>query len=238
MVGLQKISDWSDSPCVVAASGPSLTREAAENIRRAQFRGWKVIAVNDAYKLLRGADILYAADLRWWRSQDGAKAFLGERWCCKDYLEPPDAERIADARRFNLSLIGVKFSAGFSTNPDYLHTGDEAHSGFQAVNLALLLGSPRVVLIGYDMRTVDGQSHFFGDHPEGLRSWFQKAHPDKYYASWVRAYKPDARIVNATPGSAITCYERQDLDEALRWNDRVHRDGTLADAGADRHSAA
>jgi hypothetical protein len=45
-----------------------------------------------------------------------------------------------------------------------LATGHEL--GYQAVNLAYLLGAERVVLLGYSMKPLpDGRMHWFGDHP-------------------------------------------------------------------------
>jgi len=33
------------------------------------------------------------------------------------------------------------------------------------VNLAVQLGAARILLLGYDMRAVDGKTHWFGEHP-------------------------------------------------------------------------
>jgi hypothetical protein len=231
--------DWAGKPCVVAASGPSLTPDAVWKIRQARwFNDWRVIVVNDAFKRLPRADILYAADLHWWRYYEGAKDFYGQRWCCRDFECDPSDERKELAEKFGLRLVGVKYANGFSRDDRWLHTGDEGHSGFQAVNLALLLGCPKVVLIGFDMRRVDGQTHFFGEHPGCLRPWMQEKEPQAYYASFVRAYRKDERIVNATPDSALKVYPFVELDDALRWDNSLYRDRAVADAGSDRDSAA
>jgi hypothetical protein len=37
------------------------------------------------------------------------------------------------------------------------------------MGLAFLFGAARIVLVGYDMREVDGRRHFFGSHPRPLR---------------------------------------------------------------------
>lgn len=82
-----------------------------------------------------------------------------------------------------------------------------------------------MVLIGFDMRHVDGRAHYFGEHPDGL---YKSADGD--YRNMAKAYPPDARVVNATPGSAITAYPIMELDEALRRDDSVHRHGAVAHA--------
>ena len=81
---LQRIKpDW-QCPVVVAATGPSLTPAVAAEVRRARWplEKCRVVAVNDAYRLLPYADILYACDERWWEVHIGdvRKSFYGERW--------------------------------------------------------------------------------------------------------------------------------------------------------------
>jgi hypothetical protein len=86
------------------------------------------------------------------------------------------------------------------------------------LNLAILFGSKRIVLVGYDMRCVDGKSHFFGDHKS--KDFHQCS--DQEYRNFARHYDIAARtlpkdihIVNATPGSALTCWPVMPLEDAL-----------------------
>ena len=62
-------------PCVVVASGPSLTAEDVDYCRERAA----VIVVNDNYKLAPWADVLYAADPEWWDLHQGAPSFQGDR---------------------------------------------------------------------------------------------------------------------------------------------------------------
>jgi hypothetical protein len=225
---------WSDEPCIVAASGPSLTEDVVNKVRSARwFNSWRVICINDAYKRMPRVDILYAADERWWARHEGAKDFVGERWSCYEFAEYGSREKLSYMETYGLNLVNIADGNEFSTDPAFIRSGRTGHSGFQALNLALLLGSPFIVMVGFDCRIVDGMSHFFGDHPDGLRRNGPEA-----YAAFAKSYVPNSRIVNATPGSAIDVYQRVELDEALRWDDRVHRNGPVADAGTNRECAA
>jgi hypothetical protein len=213
---------------IVVASGPSLTTSVVQSVRFARWmQGWRVVCVNDAYRLLPHADVLYASDMRWWRTHDGAKEFRGERWTSHSHSIGYVDDKSLVASEYGLRCVGAADGAGFSSDPQCIHYGNPAHSGFQALNLALLFGAHRVILVGFDMRHVEGRAHFFGDHPTGLRT-----SNDAAYRDMARAYVPDDRIVNATPGSAITCYRNMQLDEAIiRWPDRsLYRDGTVAHA--------
>lgn len=234
MVELQKINpDWVGDPCIVMATGPSLTKEIAQKIRFARwFESWRVICVSDAYRMLPYGDILYSCDWRWWRHHNGAKEFHGERWTCHS----TDASLIDDksivAHEYPIKLVQAAAGAGFSSDPSRIHYGDPSHSGFHAVNLALLKGASPVVLVGFDCR-VNGQSHFFGDHPHPLRQC-----PDEGYRHMAKAYPADTRVLNATQGSTIDAYEFIELDEAIRRYSRRYRDRPVADVAADRHCAA
>jgi len=216
--------DWADAPCVVAASGPSLTKEVAWKVRKARwFDGWHVIAVNDAFKLLSYADILYGADIGWWRLQDLSK-FHGARWSCHSRSTGFCDDKSEVYRALSLRLVEAREGRGFSADPQFIHYGVQSNSGFHAVNLALLIGAPRVVLVGFDMRRVDGKSHFFGDHPAAIRRQTED------YNGFVQAFPADSRIVNATPESALKVYAQVELDDALEWDGYVHRDGSVASA--------
>ena len=54
---------WPDQPVVIIGAGPSLTAVDALAAYRACPT---VITVNDAYRLLPQAPVLYAADAQWW----------------------------------------------------------------------------------------------------------------------------------------------------------------------------
>ncbi len=232
MISPRKISSvWAD-PCVVVASGPSLTPEIAHRIRMARWSDqWRVIVVNDAYRLLPHADILYACDWGWWRHHAGAKDFSGERWTCHSNSQSFIDDKSLVAHEFDVNLVEARDGKDFS-HSDCIHYGrPQPSSGFQAVNLALLMGSPLVVLVGFDGHAKNGK-HFFGDHPPHLNRG-----TDEGYRQFARAYPPDSRILNATPGSTIEAYERVDLAEVLR--DRgLHRHRPVADGSANRDCAA
>lgn len=201
---------WQDRAAIVAATGPSLTEDVADRCRRAHQDGTHaVIAVSDAWRLMPWADALYSCDARWWEQHK--PAFTGDKWSSHHL---PDNNKLAAAERHGLNLVRGRAGQGFSVDPECVHYG--ANSGFQAVNLALLFGARRLVLVGFDMRLVAGRSHFFGEHPAGLRR-------TSNHQNFIRAFEIAAAsmpggidIRNATPGSALTCFPSIDLDQALQ----------------------
>lgn len=199
---------WSGR-CIVAASGPSLTPEVAELCRNE-----RVVAVNDAYRLLPWAEVTYACDTAWWEIHHEAAA--GERWTSHSLSPKNDKTMVAD--RLGLRVIEGRGNVGFSRDPGYINYA--SNSGFQAVNLALLWGADPVVLIGFDMREVDGKSHFFGRHKPPLRD---SAQWNTWIGNFAKAaemlWHPRPTIINATPGSALKCFPMGALADVLR--DRI-----------------
>jgi len=199
---------FADQTVVVAGSGPSLTREIAY-----RCQGAAAIAVNDAYQLFPDAAVLYACDAEWWEVHGGCPDFAGEKWSSHSVDTGGHNDKREVAEKYGLKLVEGRDRDGFSFDPACIHYG--SNSGFQAINLAILFGAKRVVLVGFDMRVVDRKRHFFGDHPAPLRN-------DGGYGSFIRTFARAAKslpdniqIINATPCSALKCFPIMELQNAL-----------------------
>jgi len=191
---------------------------------------WRVMAVQDVYRVMPWSDAMYGCDSRWWDIHGYCGGYIGHKYSTHDEA---NNKKLEAAEKHDLQIVRGAHGSTFSRDPELIHYG--SNSGFQAVNLALLLGCPYIALVGFDMKLTGGKAHFFGDHPKGL-------HNNKDYGRFTREFDIAAkklegvRIVNATPGSALKCFEQMELADAL--NGGVYRDGAIADAGADRGCAA
>lgn len=99
---------------------------------------------------------------------------------------------------------------GLSSRYGVLHRGK--NSGYQAINLAYLLGATVIILLGYDMR---GSGHFFGHHPAPLR----RCRDYSAFVARFRTIDPSQhgiRIINCTPDSGVDAFERAELADILR----------------------
>lgn len=189
----------------IVATGPSLRGARLDGLAK-----FPVIAVNDSYRLVPFADILYACDPPWWRYHEFAPGFHGERWTQHQGPKSWPMEAAANGLRVIRSAAGHSIS----TDPGLIFTG--WNSGFQALNLAILGGARRILLLGFDMRRDDAASHWFGEHPAPLR----RSSP---YDAFVRAFHNAAaeiealgvKVVNCSPTSAITCFPRVPLESVL-----------------------
>lgn len=154
--------------------------------------------------------MLYFADSRWWawhRERPELKAFAGEIASIESSGAEVTEERVHLLRQWGPTQV--------SADPEALGTGQ--NSGFQALNLALLAGALKVILLGYDMRYDGGRSHWHEGHPikTGEDSYRQYS---RFFSEFLTALAgpfAGARIINATPGSLISCFPRASLTEAL-----------------------
>lgn len=195
---------WPGSTVVCMGTGPSLCQADVDAVRGRA----RVIAVNDAYHnratSCLWADVLYACDARWWKWHDGAPAFKGLK-----YALDPKAAAWPDVQV--LRNLGIK---GLSLDPSGLKTGH--NSGYQAINLAVLLGASRIILLGYDMQG----DHCFGSHPS-------KAGPNLalFRLMFPELVKPlkaaGVEIVNCTRKTALECFPRATLADTLSRNSDV-----------------
>lgn len=196
-----------DSIIVCVGTGPSLCAADLRELYHDQRA--VVIAVNDAYRVV-AADVLYAADVRWWQWHVNVP----------DY-DMPRLKYVADAAalEYRRALIPIHVTKrdGLETKPIGVSSG--GHSGYQALNLAVHFGARRIILLGYDMQSaVDDplrhHAHALGEHPD-------QSHPT--YASRIGVYETIVQplidlqidVINASRASAITAFRRLPLHAAL-----------------------
>jgi hypothetical protein len=166
--------EWNGATVVCIASGPSLTREDVEVVRQKNSAGkCKVIAVNREFETAPWAEVMFAADYRFWLEYHGdiSREFLGEKWTIDQQA----------AKRFKLNYIGRNWGQGFSRSPGLINTG--GNSGYQAVHLAASWGASRIFLLGYDMKSTNGRHHHYGAHRNGLAN-------GKGFNLWIASFKP------------------------------------------------
>jgi hypothetical protein len=179
---------------------------------------------------------MYGCDERWWLAHKGATDFAGERWSSHTNAEVND-KRECHAR-FGLSIVYGEHGKGFSTDQNKIHYG--SNSGFQAINLAILMGATRIALVGFDWQQVDGKSHFFGEHPAGWAApQFRTFNAEIEYAA--KHLPAGVEVYNCTPGSALRAFPMRSIDDlpaiAESWRAERVPAHAVADQGAAAHPA-
>ena len=189
---------WQGKTVAILATGPSLTPQQCSIVAAA---GLPAIAINDSFRLAPDAAMLYAADGAWWthHAQDALK-FPGLKVTAQD-----------SCVFRQVLLLKPTGTEGFDPDPACLRTG--GNSGYQAIHIAIHAGASRILLLGFDMSAAKG-AHWFGKHPAPLRNTVPSS-----YEAWKGRFPAlagrGAEIINCTPGSALTCYPAQALEDAL-----------------------
>lgn len=188
---------WQDETVVIFGSGNSLTDEQIELARQMQCN---YIAINDTYKRVPFADVLYACDYKWWNLHFDEITFTGELW----------TQDLRAKREFGLSWVLGRNKNGLGS--DCVHFG--GNSGYQAINLAYLWGAKKIILLGFDCQPIDGKSHWFGQHPQGLNQ-------TQNFAMWIGNFNLLAKdleseqieVINCSMQSALECFKKVKIEE-------------------------
>lgn len=157
--------------------------------------------MNRSHEMAPFADALVAMDYAWWAANGGNIARPMEYWTTN--------EEAADV--FGLNYVEGEAGGGVSRRPDVARHG--SNSGFLALSLAILFGAERVVLLGYDMQFTGGRKHWHADHGGNLHN------PEACnFAGWISRFATlsgSVEIVNASRETALDCFPRMALEEAL-----------------------
>lgn len=115
--------------------------------------------------------------------------------------------------------------AGLSKNPDTLCWNE--NTGTAAINLALLLGVKRILLLGYDMNFEINRRDYVRDrwHKAERTHLYPKPTSVKLLEKWVRKLEvvareaekkfPGVEIVNVNPDSGIPYWKKASLKDVL-----------------------
>jgi hypothetical protein len=199
---------WTGATVVILASGPSLSRDQCDFVRVWRNSGMdrRVIVLNTTFRMALWADVLYACDHPWWDHyhNEVKTSFGGATWT-------QDAQA---KYRYGINQVASMKLPGLNDKPGVINQG--GNSGYQAIGLAYIAGASRIVLLGYDMRDVGGESHWHGDHPPLLRR------PNSY-RRWLPEFTAlaadlkarDVTVINCTPDSELKVFEMMSLHAAL-----------------------
>lgn len=188
---------WRGETVFILASGPSACKEDAQ---RAKEKG-RVITVNCAIRLCE-SDAHYAGDHKWWDFyRDDWKDFRGLRFSINtDAVVEFDCIHVPVEGKRGLGKRGVATCG---------------NSGYQATNLAYLLGARKICLIGFDMKPGKAH-HFHGDHRGGTLT-----NPTTgLYRDWIKGFSElhealageGVELVNCSRNTALTI-PRASLDD-------------------------
>lgn len=137
--------------------------------------------------------------MKWWKWHEGLE-FTGRK-------VTQDKQAADD---YGLEYIESAKGKGLSSIPGLIHQG--SNSGYQAVNLAYLEGAKTIILLGFDMKSRGDKAHWFGDHPDKLRSTYEQFR-DCYRT--IADQNPPVEIINCTRDTALRVFPCRHLEEVI-----------------------
>lgn len=177
------------------------------------------------YLVAPWAAVNYFADTRWWdwhHYGKHAKVFQWRRFEAHEVraafaafagqqasIENTGA-LIPDADVFLLHNYGYD---KLSDRANGLHTG--SNSGYQAINLAYLAGAKRIILVGYDLRFVNGRSHAHDGHAVKETEARYIAYAKVYATMVPQLEAAGVEVIQTAKDSTVRCFPMASLEEAL-----------------------
>lgn len=210
--GFNVFQEGESGVCAIVCTGPSLTIDQVEKVKRIPTFG-----ANRAFEF--DLDVIAGCNWQFWHHYwEQIKGYRCIKWATLDHDK---------VKHLDLNLIESRFMDGLSTDKSYIahHHG----TGPQLLNIAYHYGFKVLLLIGWDMRypgkvdqfTYTGKRHYFGEDPLTEKHWPVHISPDGRLDGLMKevvTIHPEEygiKIINCTPGSAMTCFPMMDLDEAI-----------------------
>jgi hypothetical protein len=196
---------WDDRPVAVVNGGPSLLDFDYE-----QLRGAHVLAVKGAIFNIPWADAGFGIDVSKyvaWRSR------LTEVQC-RVYWALTEDQFGATAPHpvKNITLLKLRDGHQVSDDPDVIYGGGT--SGFGALQVCIHKRAKQIVLFGFDY---DGEYSATAGDPrrrdQVVAKWATWAEHFSVYTPYFSAH--GISVVNACPTSAIRCFQKVTLQDAV-----------------------
>jgi hypothetical protein len=180
--------DWKGRTVVCLASGPSLTQADVDLVR---LSGHPTVVTNTTFRMAPWADMLFGFDARWWATKDPATGLTHAQESARDFA----------GRRITKSQLGTTYGI----------------SGTCAIAMAVHGGAARIILLGFDSTFgPKGERHWHGNHPGGLGNCASIARwPGHFKRTKRMADAAGVRILNCSRRTALDCFERVPLEQAL-----------------------
>ena len=226
------------SPRVFGVPEALISRVCNREERPAVYSGYykpihdrHVIGINNAYQLGAWIDILFFGDWTWFESHmKQLRSCKGLLVSCSgrlpEHQQSRDAARVKYVKKAEDIKTGGKKKVGLTSAKRQVVWN--YNSGAAAINLAVHFGAVKSVLVGFDMQPgrvggKDGDvTHWHGAHFEKHKGDVSKIRPPFHrHLSCFPAIKKDAdamgvTIYNMSPDSAIDCFPKITLEEALK----------------------
>ena len=197
---------WPGATVFILGGGPTLL----DSLNGFDLTGKHVLAVNLAFRLPYSKLCFFGDAKFYWWNRNGLDRFTGYKITANDRS---NGQYRSVAGQPGVRVVRRKRQPGLENRVDMIRWNRS--SGGAAIDVAVHLGAKRIVLLGYDMRVVNGKKNW-APHP--------KEHTKKNpFARFLEAFEPvriaaeerGVEILNATPDSALTTFPKVGLSKLM-----------------------
>ena len=179
---------WKGRTAYILGGGPGLLAVDLERLR-----GERIVAVNNAFKVAPFSEICYFKDFVWfgWNAEE-LRLFGGMTvTSCYKFKRSSWIRVLREGHR-----------SPFDTRRGRINRGTNA--GFEAACLALKLGARKLVLLGFDMRVVEGKANYHDEHRREVgEHLYSFQYSPQFYIVRDFCDAQGIPVFNATPGSEL-----------------------------------
>lgn len=206
---------WAGETAFILGGGPSLSAVDCN-----QLRGQRVIAINNSWELTPWATVLYFCDAKWFKRYTPKDPVLasyksnGE--AIKVQFRGEYVVTISEISDLIVKRLKNSGRSGLETDAGGLRHG--SNSGYQAMNLAVLFGAARIVLLGYDMKVDGDRTNWHEGHGAPVETVDHRITQTflPYFKELVEPLRlAGVEVINATHGSALKLWPYRPLEEIL-----------------------
>lgn len=225
---------WNEGECWIIGGGPSLPKEFGvpeETIAAVRKRelppsvyspymsaihGKHVIGINSAFLIGNWIDIVFFGDRGWFFNNRKELAdFPGIKVTCHGTLNK------TEYHKEKIKFVGKDRNHSKGITPRHNMVSWNMNSGAAAISLAVHLGVKRIILLGFDMSLDEEMRQHWhslygtaGARADPVRLPFHR-HLRGFPVIEKDAKKMGVKIINASPRSAIMCFDKRSVKDIL-----------------------
>jgi hypothetical protein len=194
------LEESEDKTIYIIGGGPSL-----KEFNWKLLEGKNVLCVNRAFQVVPWALATFWTDSRFYRwYQTELKEFNGIKVACRY------------SQLYDKDVILVKSTGGHSIDLDAHCVKAGNNSGYGALNVAFHLGAKKIYLLGYDMWSDAGKTHwhdgYITSHNHGI---YDRAMIGDFSKAQAHYKKVGINLYNANPKSRLESIKKCSIKEAI-----------------------
>lgn len=163
------------------------------------------IAVNKSFLSLKNPTAIYWSDYRVFR------------WYQNEILQHQNTLKVTNKPQpDHPAIINLLSTGKHGLEKDPHGVRDGGNSGYAAINLAYHLGAKKIILLGFDMKTIEGKSHYHEGYEVGKKpdnKMYERLMLPSFDSISIALMQAKVKVYNASLESEIKCFQKIHLNQ-------------------------